>query len=100
MPVANRGNQAAGLPKMAIIEKLIGAARLSFPAGSPPWTDLGKAQELLAKHVPPGAVSQGVENTELDRLKQQQRQSSANTALMNSMGGQGGAPAQPHPQAA
>jgi hypothetical protein len=101
MPVANRGNQAAGLPKIAIIVQLMGAARLGFPPGSDPWRDIGKAEEMLAKHVPPGAVSSGVMNTELQRLQQQQRQSSANTALMRGMGGgQGGAPAQPPPQAA
>jgi hypothetical protein len=98
MPVANRGNQAGGLPKVAIIVQLIGATRLGFPPGSDPWRDLGKAQELLAKHVPPGAVSSGVMSTELQRLQQQQRQSSANTALMRSMGGQGGG--QPQPPAA
>jgi hypothetical protein len=99
MPVANRGNQAAGLPKVAIIVQLIGVTRLGFPPGSDPWRDLGKAEELLAKHVPPGSVSSGVMNTELQRLQQQQRQSGANTALMRSMGGQGGSPQpQPMPQ--
>jgi len=99
MPVANRGNQAAGLPKIAIIVQLMGVARLAFPPGSDPWRDIGKAEELLAKHVPPGAVSQGVMSTELQRLQQQQRASSANTALMRGMQGGGqGAPPSPPPQ--
>ncbi len=95
MPVANRGNQAAGLPKIAVAIKIAEAARLLMPPGSDPWKDWGKAIELMAKHVPQGAVSQGVEKTEIDRLQQQQRQSSMNTALMRGMGGGQQPPAQP-----
>jgi hypothetical protein len=90
MPVANRGTQAAGLPRIGNLVKLAEVARLAFPAGSDQWRDLGKAIELMAKHVGPGDVSQGTMKTDLERLQMQQRQSAANTALMRGQGG--GAP--------
>lgn len=97
MPIANRGNQAAGLPKGQIAIKIAEAARLSFPPGSDIWRDFGKAIELMAKHIKPGEGSPGVMNTELQRLQQQQRTTAANSQLMRGMGG--GQPPQP-PQAA
>jgi len=97
-PVANRGLQAAGLPKLAIVVQLAEVARMQFPPGSDQWRDIGKAMEMMAKHVPPGAVSQGVMSTELQRLQQSQRQNSANTALMRGMQGPpGGNAAPPQP---
>lgn len=98
MPVANRGNQAAGMPRIGNLVKLTEIARLAFPAGSDQWRDLGKALELMAKHVGPGDVSQGLMKTDLERLQMQQRQSAANTAMMRGMGGGGQPPAQPPQQ--
>lgn len=92
-PVPNRGTQAAGLPRIGNLVKLAEVARLAFPAGSDQWRDLGKAIELMAKHVGPGDVSSGQQKTDLERLQMQQRQSATNTALMRGMPGQ----AQPMP---
>lgn len=98
--MANRGLQASGLPKLAIVVQLAEVARMQFPPGSDQWRDIGRAMEMMAKHVPPGAVSQGVMNTELQRMQQSQRQNSANVALMRGMQGGGqpaGAPPTPPP---
>jgi hypothetical protein len=97
-PVPNRGAQAGGLPKIQIAIKIVEAARIGMPAGTDAWRDFGKAMELMAKHVPQGEVSRGVEKTELERLQMQQRQSAANTAMMRGMPG-GQPPQQPMPAA-
>ena len=56
--------------------------------GSEPGQALLKALNSLAKHVPPGAVTPGVQQSTMERLLAQQKQMGPQIAAMR--GGQGG----------
>lgn len=73
--------------------------------GTEPGRDVVKALNSLAKHVPPGAVSPGVEQSAMQKMLLQQRQNGPQiAALRAAMGSQGKPPAAgatpPNPQAA
>jgi hypothetical protein len=74
-----------------------------FPVGSDISRDVREAVNKLAKHVPPGAVSQGVQMTEAQRAlmqtKQQAPQIAAQRAAQTGQPQAGGAPP-PMPAAA
>jgi len=69
--------------------------------GSEPGKDLVKALSTLAKHVPPGSVSPGIQQSTMERLMQQQKQMAPQIAAMRAMqpGQQQGTPPGAPPQA-
>lgn len=75
----------------------------AFPVGSDVAGALREALNKIAKHVPPGAVSQGVQMTEAQRQLMQMKQQQPQIAAMRAaqMGGQPNqAPMTPPPMAA
>jgi hypothetical protein len=97
MPSPNRGQEAAALAKIAVLTQGLQQLLTAFPVGSDVSKDLREAVNKLAKHVPPGAVSQGVQMTEAQRALMQQRSQAPQIAAMRASQMGGGAPAQPTP---
>src|SRR5258708_4769326 len=62
MPVANRGHAAAGLARLSQIVRLLEETVPLLGVGSEAGRDVLKSLQNLSKHVPPGAMSQGVEH--------------------------------------
>ena len=65
-----------------------------LPAGGDMAGDIRKAVTLVAKHIPPGGVNQGVQMTEAQRNLMQQRQMGPQIAAMRASQ-MNQAPAQP-----
>lgn len=98
MPSPNRGMEAAALAKLAVLTTGLQMLLSAFPVGSDIGRDIREAVNKVAKHVPPGAVSQGVQMTEAQRALMQQRQNAPQIAAMRAaQTGQpaGGAPPMP-----
>lgn len=100
-PVPNRGHEAAGLSRLSVIIRLMEETIPLLGVGSEPGKDLVKALSNLAKHVPPGAVSSGIQQSTMERLMQQQKQMAPQIAAMRAMqpGQQQGTPPGAPPQA-
>lgn len=102
-PTPNRGIEAAALAKIAVLTTGLQMLLPMFPVGSDISRDVREAVNKLAKHVPPGAVSQGVQMTEAQRAlmqtKQQAPQIAAQRAAQTGQPPAGGAPP-PMPAAA
>ena len=73
-PVPNKGREAAGLSRLSVIIKLMEETVPLLGVGSEPGKDLVKALSSLAKHVPPGAVTPGVQQSTMEKLMNQQKQ--------------------------
>lgn len=103
-PTANRGLEAAALAKLAVYAQGMSTVLAVLPAGSDAARDIREALNKIGKHVPPGAVSQGVQMSEAQRNLMQQRQMQPQIAAMRAGQMGGGAPqpqpAPPQPQAA
>lgn len=93
-PTPNRGHEAAGLSRLSIIVRLLEEAIPLLGAGSDPGKDAVKALGNLAKHIPPGSVTPGIEKSTMERLMQQQQQNAPQIAAMRAMqaGPQAGQP--------
>ena len=100
-PVPNKGQEAAGLAKLGLVVRMLESLVPSLGAGTEAGKDVLKALTSLSKHVPPGAVSPGIEQTSLMKMMQDQRQQQPQIAAMRAaMSGQppgGGAPPPPAP---
>lgn len=94
-PSPNRGLEAHALARLAVLVQGMSMLTAIFPVGSDIARDLRSALDKVAKHVPPGAISQGVQMTEAQRNLMQQRQQAPQIAAMRAaqMGG-GGQPPQ------
>ena len=101
-PIANRGIEAAALAKLAVYAQGMQTVLAVLPAGSDAAQDVRDALNKIAKHVPPGGVSQGVQMSEAQRNLMQQRQAGPQIAAMRAaqMGGGGAPTPPPQPQAA
>jgi hypothetical protein len=95
MPVPNRGAEGAILAALAVQVQRLQTMLAVLPAGSDIARDVREAVNKLAKHVPPGAVSQGVQMTEAQKQLLQQRQMGPQIAAMRA-----GQPAQGAPPTA
>jgi len=96
-PSPNRGIEAAALTRLAVLTARIREVMMAFPIGSDVARDISEAVNKLAKHVPQGAVSPGMQMTEAQKMLMQQRQMAPqNAAAQASLMG-GGAPAAPPP---
>ena len=85
MPVPNQGHEAAILAAIAVLVQRLQTMLVVMPAGSDLARDVREAINKLAKHVPPGAVSQGIQMTEAQKQLMQQRQMSPQIAAMRAM---------------
>ena len=81
------------MAQMSLVIRLMEKLLPGLGVGSEPWKDVSKAMSLLGKHIPPGAVSSGVENSAMQGAQNAQRQNSPMIAAMR--GGQGGPPPGP-----
>ena len=93
------------MAKLGLIVRLLESLVPSLGAGTEAGKDVLKALTSLSKHVPPGAVSPGVEQTSLMKLMVDQKQQQPQIAAMRAaMAGQGqanpGAGAAPAPSPA
>lgn len=101
MPVPNRGLEAAALAKLAVYVQGMQTLLAVIPAGSDIARDVREAINKVAKHVPPGAVSQGLQMTEAQKNLMTQRQMGPQIAAMRAaQSGPPGGAAPPQPQAA
>jgi hypothetical protein len=82
MPVANRGEQAAGLAHLAVAVHVLEEALPMLGMGDEAGRTVHSVLPKLAKHVPPGAVSSGIENSVLQKIMLKNRQNSMNVAQM------------------
>ena len=102
-PTANRGLEAAALAKLAVYAQGMATILAVLPVGSDASRDVREALNKIAKHVPPGGASQGVQMSEAQRALMQQRQMGPQIAAMRAGQAGGGQPQpqpQPQPQAA
>ena len=102
-PVPNKGQEAAGLAKLGLVLKMLESMVPQLGAATEAGKDVLKALTSLSKHVPPGAVSPGVEQTALQKLMANQRQQGPQVAAMRQAMAQpnqgGGTPPPPQPPA-
>jgi len=103
MPTPNRGLEAAAMAKLAVHIQALQTLLAVLPAGSDIARDVRDGISKMAKHVPPGEVSQGVQMTEAQRALMQQRQqgpqiAAMRAAQMQQAPGQSGGQPQPQPQ--
>lgn len=82
MPTPNRGLEAAALAKLAVYVQGMQTILAVMPAGSDAARDIRDALNKVAKHVPPGAVSQGVQMSSAQRDLMQQKQMGPQIAAM------------------
>jgi hypothetical protein len=95
MPVANRGEQAAGLAHVAVAVHILEKAFPMLGMGDEAGRTVHSILPKLAKLVPPGAVSSGIEKSVLEKIMLENRQNSMNVAQMRGgppRPGPGGAP--------
>ncbi len=97
MPVQNRGMEAAALARLSVHVQGMQTLLAQLPAGSDLAAAIRKATDLVAKFVPPGSVSQGVQMTEAQRQLMQQKQMGPQIAAQRAaqMGGGQGMPGAP-----
>jgi hypothetical protein len=74
MPTPNRGIEAKALAELAVAVQKIALISGILPAGSDAAQDIREALNKLAKHVPPGAVSQGLMSSSAQNTMMQQKQ--------------------------
>jgi hypothetical protein len=74
MPVADRGYQGMKLAELAIYVQGMQKILADLPAGGKLASDLRKAINAIARHVPPNEISQGIRQTMLARMQMEQRQ--------------------------
>ena len=103
-PVPNKGLEAAGMAKLGLVIRQLETIVPLLGAGTEAGRDVLKALTSLSKHVPPGAVSPGVEKSAMDqmqlKMKQQTPQLEQMRAALNKPGGEPPAGAEPPAAAA
>lgn len=97
LPVPNRGLEAAALARVKVALKILEMAVPALGAETEPGRAVLDAIRSLAKHVPPGSSSPGVETTALQDLMLRQRQESPMHQVMRAMGSGAAPPAPPVP---
>jgi hypothetical protein len=95
-PAPNRGHEAVALALLGGTVQLLQTLVLArLPVGSDAARDVREAINKMAKHVPPGAMSQGVMSAGQQKMMMDQRQMQPQIAAMRAAqtpGGGGGAP--------
>jgi hypothetical protein len=97
MPVPNRGIEAAAMARLGVHVQGMQMVLAMLPAGSDAASAIRDALNKVAKFVPPGGMSQGVQITEQQRQLMQQKQMGPQIAAQRAamMGGQPGQPQAP-----
>jgi hypothetical protein len=97
MPVQNRGEKAAGMAHLAVAVHVLEEAIPLLGMGDEAGRDAAQAMTKLAKHIPPGSVPSGVENSVLQKIMLKNRQNAMNVAQMRGGGQPPGPPGGPPP---
>lgn len=91
-PVPNKGLEAAGMAKLSGVLRQLEQLVPLLGVGTEAGKDVIKALTNLSKHIQPGAVSPGAEQTGLQNVLMKLRQQAPQLAQMRAgMGGGGGA---------
>ena len=91
--------EAAGASRLAVIVRLMEETIPLLGVGTEPGQALLKALNSLAKHVPPGTVPPGVQQSTMQALMMKQQQAAPQIAAMRAQAG-GVPPAPPAAAAA
>lgn len=91
-PVANRGLQAAGLAQLQVATNILERVLPMVGAGSEAGKDILGALNKLSKHISPGSISSGVEQSALQNMLMKARQEGPQIAAMKAAAMQHGAP--------
>lgn len=91
MPTPDRGNQAAALAKVSTAVRILELALPELGATSEAGKAVLTAVNSLAKHIPPGSINPGVENSSMMQMMSQQKQEQPMISALRAMG-QGGMP--------
>jgi len=86
MPNPNAGFKAQGIARLGLIVRLMEMTLPEVGVASEEGRDLLKALSTLSRHVPAGSVPPGVENAELQRLMQRQKENGMQVAQMRRAG--------------
>lgn len=81
-PVPNKGLEAAAMAKLGMIVRQLEQIVPLLGAGTEAGRDVLKSLTNLSKHVPPGAVSPGVENSAMQKTMMQMKQQTPQIAQM------------------
>ena len=73
-PVPNKGMEAAGLAQLSGVVRQLEKLVPLLGAGSEVGKDVLKSLTMLTKHIPPGAVSPGLEQSAMSNTMTQMRQ--------------------------
>lgn len=92
-PTPNKGFEAAGLQQLGLVIRQLEKMIPMLGVASEPGKDVMKALNMLAKHVPPGAVTPAAEKNSIEKMSMQNTQQGQQMQQMRkaAMGGQGGA---------
>ena len=94
--VPNRGSEQAALLAIGLLAAQIQRKLADLPFGSDAAQAISEGLNKIRKHVPPpGAVSSGVERTQLDAMQNAQRQNAIRMAMMRQQQHGEGAPTMP-----
>lgn len=96
-PSPNRGLEAAALARLAVYVQGLNALQAVMPVGSDIAIAVREAVSKVAKFVPPGSVSQGIQMTEAQRNLMQQKQMAPQIAAMRGAQTGGAPPGGPPP---
>lgn len=101
-PVPNKGLEAAGMARLGLIIRQMELVVPLLGAGTEAGRDVLKALTSLSKHVPPGAVSPGVEQSAMNQVQMKMKQQTPQLAQMRAAleQQQQQAPPEPTPDAA
>ena len=90
MPLPQKGTEAAGLAQLGVVVKQLERLLPQFGMNSEVGQAVHTALRNLAKHIPQGTISGGMEQSTLQRLLEQAKQMGPQIAQMR--GGAGGPP--------
>ena len=89
MPAPNAGMEAAGLARLNMVVRMMEEMLPMFGAASEVGQSLLKSVTTLAKHIPAGSMSSGVEQTAMRGVMNSARQQAPLIAALRAqMGGQ------------
>lgn len=80
-PVPNRGTEAAAMASLSIIVNALLKLAPELGVGTDIGRDALTAAQKLAKYVPPGSTSQGLENNAMMRMQREHMQQAPNAAI-------------------
>jgi hypothetical protein len=85
-PTPNKGYEAAGLQRLGVVIRQLEQLVPMLGIASDPGKDVMKALNMLAKHVPPGAVTPAAEKNSIEKMAMQNAQQGQQMQQMRKMG--------------